>query len=109
MRVRQTPISNDEFIARYREWRSLWKPTSEQIADEVSYLSKLAELMAPVPLSKATKADLRDFYWEERIRPQPRESRAAILSAEIEIDAFLDETRRRKTQRSPSPHTRRAC
>src|SRR5579862_7706963 len=58
VRVRQTPISNDEFIARYREWRSLWKPTSEQIADEVSYLSKLAELMAPVPLSKATKADL---------------------------------------------------
>jgi hypothetical protein len=58
--------------------------------------------MAPVPLSKATKAVLRDFYWEE-IRPQPRESRAKILPAAIVIAAFFDETRRkRKTQRPPS-------
>ena len=99
MRVRQTPISNEEFIARYREWRSLWKPTSEQVAYEVSYLSKLAELMAPIPLSNATRADFQDFYRDEEFRPQPRESRAKILSAAIAIDVFLDETRRKGKRR----------
>ena len=61
MRVRKNQISNEELIAQYREWCLLWKPTLAQIDDGVSYLSKLAELMAPVPPSKATKRVLRDF------------------------------------------------
>ena len=96
VRVHQTPISNEEFIAQYREWSLLWRPTSEQIAYEVSCLSELADSMAPVPLSKATKAIFQDFYRDEQFRPQPRESRAKILSAAIKIDAFLSETQRKR-------------
>jgi hypothetical protein len=68
----------------------------EQIAYEVSFLSKLAESAAPVPLVKVTKAVLRDFQWEEQVRPQPREYRMKILQAVINIDGFLAETRRKK-------------
>jgi hypothetical protein len=92
----QGAMSNEEFIAQFRDWRLQCKPTSAQIEDEVCYLSKLAEFIAPVPLAKVTKAVFKDFYREEQMRPQPRESRAKILSAVIEIDAFLGETRRKK-------------
>jgi hypothetical protein len=67
-----------------------------EIEYEVSYLSKLAEFMAPVPLAKVTKAVLRDFRLEERRRLQPGESCVKILRAVINIDAFLAETRRKK-------------
>jgi len=96
VRVHQTAISNEEFIAQFREWRLQWKPTLAQIEDEVSCLSKLAEFIAPVPLSKATKAVLQDFQLAERSRLQPGESGAKILCAVINIDAFLAETRRKK-------------
>ena len=96
VRMHQTAISNEEFVAQYRDWRLLWKPTLAEIEDEVSYLSKLAEFMAPVPLAKATKAVLQDFQLAERSRLQPGESGAKILRAVINIDAFLAETRRKK-------------
>jgi hypothetical protein len=60
-RLRQALISNGEFIAHYREWRLLWKPTSAQIEDEVSYLSKLAELMAPVPACESDEGSHSGF------------------------------------------------
>jgi hypothetical protein len=92
-------MTNEEFIAQFRDWRLQWKPTLAEIDDEVCCLSKLAQFMAPAPLSKATKAVLVDFQWEAQMRAQSRESRAKILSAVIAIDAFLGEIRRkRKTQ-----------
>lgn len=89
-------ISNEDFIAQFREWRLRWKPSLTEVEDEVSCISKLAEFVAPVPLSKVTKAVLQDFRLEEQRRPQPRESRVKTLRAVIEIDGFLAELRRKK-------------
>jgi hypothetical protein len=81
VRMHQSAISNEEFIAQFRDWLLQWKPTLAEIEYEVSYLSKLAEFMAPVPLAKVTKAVLRDFRLEERRRLQPGESCVKILRA----------------------------
>lgn len=96
MKMHQRAISNEELIAQFRDWLLQWKPTLAEIEYEVSYLSKLAEFMAPVPLAKVTKAVLRDFRLEERRRLQPGESWLKILRAVINIDAFLAEARRKK-------------
>jgi hypothetical protein len=70
VRMHQSAISNEEFIAQFRDWLLQWKPTLAEIEHEVSYLSKLAEFMAPVPLAKVTKAVLQGFQLEERRRLQ---------------------------------------
>lgn len=50
-------ITNEELIAKYRDWRSRWHPIDDQIEEEITlYLSRLAEYISPVPLSKVTKA-----------------------------------------------------
>jgi hypothetical protein len=101
--MRQSAISNEELIAQFRDWRSQWKPSLTEIEDEVSYISKLAEFMAPVPLSKVTKAVLQDFQLEEQMRPQPRESRVKIVRAVIAFDAFRAEKSRKKNPKRPAP------
>jgi hypothetical protein len=84
-------ISNEEFVAKFRDWRSLWKPTDAQMDAENSYVSKLADFIAPLPLSKLTKAVLQDFYLEEMMQPQSRESRSKVVSASISLNAFVAE------------------
>lgn len=37
------PIHNEEFVAKYRDWRLQWKPTEDQIKQEIKYISKLAD------------------------------------------------------------------
>jgi hypothetical protein len=104
-------ISNEEFIAKYREWLSPWKLTEGEprekdssklpegeIEDVVSYLCRLAKRIAPVPVSKATKAVRQDFAREEQMRAceehqRSREGRVKnimkILRAVIALDRFF--------------------
>ena len=81
---------------QFRDWCSQRKHSLTEIEDEISYISKLAEFMAPVPLSKATRAVLQDFQLEEQMRPQARESRVKIVRAVMAFDAFRTETQRKK-------------
>jgi hypothetical protein len=81
-------ISNEEFIAKFREWSSRSKSSLTEIDEEVAYISRLAAYVAPIPVSKATKAVMQDFYLEEQMRPLPREARTKTLRAVIMLDAF---------------------
>jgi hypothetical protein len=63
---------------------------------QVSYISKLADFMAAVPLSQVTKPVLYDFYQEEHIHARSRESHVDIMRAAISLDAFRADKRRKK-------------
>jgi hypothetical protein len=97
MTMRQT---NEEFIAEFSDWCSQHKFPSAEIEEQVSCISKLAGFMAPVPHSKMTKAVLQDFYLEELMRPQTRESRTTIVRALISLDAFRADKRRTKKSKA---------
>ena len=84
MRVRQTPISNEEFIARYREWRSLWKPTSEQVAYEVSYF-QTGGTYGSDPAFERDEGRLSGFLSGRRISPA-----AARVSSEDPVGSDRD-------------------
>ena len=57
-------MTNEEFIARYSDWRPKYRQnfTDEEIAEELAFISELAKFMAPIPLYRATKAVQRDYY-----------------------------------------------
>jgi hypothetical protein len=105
----KSTMSNEELIAKFRDWRSWWyKKPAEELEEEVSYISKLAEFMAPVPLSEVTKAVLQDFYLDQQMQDfylhqqmhsQPRGSRPVIMHTHIVIDAFFGDLRRQKKKR----------
>jgi len=87
-------MSNEEIIERFRLWRLQWNPTDRQAQEEIAVISKLAEFIAPLPLSKTTKAVRQDFYLEELMRPQHlRVASAALMDALINFDAFLKDLR----------------
>jgi hypothetical protein len=83
-------LTNEDFIAKYRDWRSLRHPTDERVEQEVSYLSKLADFIAPVPLVKATKAVRWDFQVEEATRAQSPEVRRGVFNLSINVSILFD-------------------
>ena len=97
-------IPNEEVIAKYRDWRSQWKPKPEWVDDEITfYVSKLAEFISPLPLSKVTKAVMHDFYHEEMVRimrdkksGEVRWPTDKLMGAWIQFDAFLADLRTRR-------------
>jgi hypothetical protein len=93
--------------AKFRDWRSRAKMPDEQLEEEVSYLSRLAEFIGPVPLSKITKAVIQDFYLEEQIRVyQEGADLEKNMDIAIVVDDFLTELRASQTRPAPGNATR---
>jgi len=98
----ETAAANEALIARFRDWRLMWKPTDEQIDQEVACIRRLAEFITPVPLSKVTKAVMRDFHLEEQKRllslqvDAQRKAMRKNLHFWIQFDAFLADARKKK-------------
>ena len=93
--MKEEVMKNEDFIERFRDWRTQWKPTEEQVDAGLSHASKLAELIAPTPLCKVTKVVLKDFNWEQ-MKHAPRESRRNVMLAAIAFEAFVGELKRER-------------
>lgn len=98
-------MPDEEFIEMYRDWRSQSGLADGEIEWEINYISELAKALNPQLLSKATKAVLRDFYFEQ-LQSALREGRKAeaskIMRASILVDGFytqLKAERRKQNQR----------
>src|SRR5690242_4928359 len=89
-RTEMRMLSNEEYVAAFRDWLSLRKPTEEEIESSVSYVSELANRMAPVPLSKATKAVTQDFYLDHYMKKHPAGEFRKLLRAAIMLDGFRE-------------------
>jgi hypothetical protein len=87
--VPRVAMSNEEFITKFRDWRSAGRATEGKIEQEVSFISRLAEFMAPLPVSKATKAVTHDFYWNEEMAAGRKNVVPWMM-----LDAFLADLRR---------------